>query len=142
MDSAERGRGERSVHPNRKKAKTATKGWVVDESNQEAFCKTVFPDTDLFSHRERHPLVEWFAPRVGIAALPSSFRIRPRRFFWSIRPEETRPCGRPIRMGDSISIFVEDLHGFVSADGFTDDALYVSLCALNTSPPRNRCAFL
>ena len=48
VDSAERGRGERSVHPNRKKAKTATKGWVVDESNQEAFCKTVLQTKNYF----------------------------------------------------------------------------------------------
>lgn len=48
----------------------------------------------------------------------------------------------PIRMGDFISLFVEELHGFMSADGFTDEGLYVKclredeVCVLDPPQPR------
>ena len=59
MDSEDRGRGERSMNQNRKKAKTATKGRVVKESEHEAFCNTVQTD----SHRERGTL--WWIGALG-----------------------------------------------------------------------------
>ena len=38
---------------------------------------------------------------------------------------KTEPHGSAICVGDMISLFVEDLNGFVSADGFTEDSLNV-----------------
>lgn len=36
----------------------------------------------------------------------------------------------PICIGDFVSLFVEELNGFMTADGFTDDGLYVQVIAV------------
>ncbi len=44
-----------------------------------------------------------------------------------LQPADKRNEAGPICIGDFVGLFIEELNGFMTADGFTDDGLYVQV---------------